>query len=127
MYTIGNKQKSTALGCLWLTAVGILTVAAIVFSADQLCAWDISRRLPEYPSATRIVETHNFLRIFAMGETRIIYQTQDSSEQVREWFRQLNLRLLDEGRFRGLAYIERWVEPDPDGGSMIYYVTRCGT
>lgn len=127
MYTIGKNRKSGPLGCLWLTGIGLVAVLLIIFAADQLCAWDIGRRLPQYPGATRVSAQHNFVRLHALGASETVYYTEDSPEAVRGWLQALNLTLLAEGRFQGIAAVDRRAEPAVDGsGTRIYYTSRCG-
>jgi hypothetical protein len=125
MYTIGQKRKSSSLGCLWLAGIGFAAVLLIIFTADQICAWDIRRRLPQYPGAVRISAEHNFVRVHAMGASETVFFTEDAPETVRSWLQELNLTLLAEGRFQGIAAVDRRAEPD-GSGTRIYYTSRCG-
>ena len=127
LVTFLGKRPSKNFGFL-LTAVGaILALLAIVLGADQLCRFDINRRLPFYPRAEILRLEYDFLRPRAIGKTEMVFTTPDDLETVAAWYRKLNLDLLDKDLFHGLSSINRWYEANPKGsGSMIYYVTECG-
>ena len=101
-------------------------MVVLFLGSDQLCRYDIQRRLPPYPGAEIVSSEHDFLRPQALGETSIVLTTPDNPETVREWYRQLNLTLLEQNRLRGLAAIDRRFEADATGGTTIIYNTSCG-
>ena len=107
--------------------VSFIVVISMFAGADQLCRYDINRRLPNYPGAELIHQEKDLLRYRAAGTTSLIFHTNDNVEKVSEWYRALNLEQIDKGIFRGLADIQRRHEADPDGGTTIYYRTACGT
>ena len=121
-------KKPPPLRALWLTLyVSLAFVVLLILGADGWCRSDITRRLPFYPNAELISAEHDFLRQRALGETVMSFSTPDSPEVVREWYRQLNLDLIDRGQLRGLADIQRSFQADPSGkGTLIFYSSRCG-
>lgn len=122
-----GKKPSRWLGFLQVACAALIFVVLFVLASDQLCRRDIEGRLPLYPGATVVEAEHDFLRLRALGATRMTLATPDAFATVREWHRQLNLRLLEQGRMRGLADVARRFEPDPDGaGTLIFYSSRCG-
>jgi hypothetical protein len=125
--TFLGRKTSKGFGFA-LTAIGAaLTLVAMGLGADQLCRYDIDRRLPYYPGAELVKLENDFLRPRAIGKTTMIFLSPDDLETVASWYRELNLDLLNRGLFHGLSSINRWYEANPTGkGTMIYYVTECG-
>lgn len=122
-----GKKLSPWLGFVLVAGAAVIFVAALILGADVWCRSDINGRLPFYPGATLLSAEHDFLRLRAVGETTMTFSTDDSPEVVREWFRQLNLDLLERAKLRGLADIDRRFEANPEGeGTLIYYRSRCG-
>jgi len=121
-------KKPPPLRALWITLyAAIAFVVLLVAGVDGWCRSDITRRLPFYPNADIVSAEHDFLRQRALGETAMTFSTPDSPEQVREWFRQLNLTLIERGQLRGLADIQRSFEANSKGeGTLIFYKTSCG-
>lgn len=126
MDALGYKRRKPA-GCFSFLLIALAIPALFFLGSDQLCSYDIGRRLPYYPEATLISSDHNGIRLRGLGTTRMVFATPDDYETVAAWYRALNLEQLDKGIFNGLAAINRWAEPDPEGaGTLIYYVTECG-
>lgn len=121
-----RKKPSNLQSLLFLFAVGVAVIALIFLGTDSLCRYDISRRLPPYPNAQLISSKTDSFRLMALGETELVYQTSDSTDDVAEWYRQLNLEQLKKGIFRGLANVNRYHEANPEGGTRIYYQSSCG-
>ena len=123
---IGKRQS--AWGSLVVVALAALGfAAAALISVDVTCRRDIARRLPLYPGASLESSEHDFLRVRAAGQSNQVFATPDTPETVGEWYRQLNLDLLEREQMRGLADVSRRYEADPVGsGTLIYYATRCG-
>lgn len=121
-------KKPPPLRALWFTFyVSVAFVVLLVLGVDGWCRSDITRRLPFYPGAELVSAEHDFLRQRALGETSMTFSTPDSPEVVREWFRQLNLTLIERGQLRGLADIGRSFRANSEGGgTLIFYTTRCG-
>lgn len=129
METLGRQRqkRSPLVGCLVVALVVILFVVALVFGSDQYCRYEINRRLPIYPGATVLSQEFNGLRVRATGASQVVVSTPDSSEAVKEWYRQLNLERVKREGPQGLASVNYVVEPNAEGeGSVIYYTTECG-
>jgi hypothetical protein len=126
MDALGHKRRKPS-GCLTFVILALGLPLIFFLGSDQLCRFDIDRRLLTYPDATLVTAEHNGIRLRAMGKTQLTYTTPDDYETVAQWFRELHLEQLDKGIFSGLAGIIRWTEKDPNGdGTLIYYVTECG-
>lgn len=126
MDTLGYKRRK-GTGCFSFVLIALAIPALLFLGGDQLCNYDIRRRLPFYPKATLISSEHNGIRLRALGKSRMVFATYNDYETVADWYRNLNLEQLDKNIFHGLAAIYRWIEPNPEGtGTLIYYVTECG-
>lgn len=64
----------------------VLCLLITVLTLDHLCYTGLSQRLPLYPGASVVFESHNGPRIFGMGQTLMILETDDPVETVREWY-----------------------------------------
>ncbi len=107
-------------------AVAIAFVAILFLSLDQYCVSDSNKRLPRYPSAERIEETHNGLRPRGVGNTLEVFLSQDSSETIEAWYAELALEAVKSGKTRGVANLSHWLEPDASGqGIRIYNLSQC--
>jgi hypothetical protein len=129
MDALGSRRnkRSPLVGCIGITAVVVLFVAALVFGSDQYCRYEINQRLPIYPGATPVSQEFNGLRVRATGASQMVVSTPDSPDTVREWYRQLNLERVKKEGPRGLANVNYVVEPNAEGeGTLIYYSTECG-
>jgi hypothetical protein len=91
----------------------ILFVGVLFFSLDQYCVYDSNKRLPKYPDAERIEETHNGLRPRGMGNTLEVFLTQDTQETVEAWYADLALQAVQSGKTRGISNLSHWLESDP--------------
>jgi hypothetical protein len=105
---------------------GLMVMLLFFLSLDQLCVRDANRRLPLYPGAVRLQEDHNGLRVRGIGSSLEVFQTQDSESVIEAWYQELAIDLLNSGRNRGVASLERWLEVKPDGeGVLIYNLSQC--
>ncbi len=126
MEVLGYKRRKPA-GCFTFLLIALALPVLFFFGSDQLCGYDIRRRLPFYPDTTVIKAEHNSIRLRGLGKTEMIFSSSDDYEVVSEWYRKLNLEQLDKNIYNGLASISRWVEKNPEGeGTLIHYVTECG-
>ncbi len=129
METLGNRRnkRSSLLGCVTVPVVVVLFVLALVFGSDQYCRYEINQRLPIYPGATLVSQEFNGLRARATGASQMVFATPDSADTVREFYRELNFKRVQEERPQGISTVNFQVEPDPQGdGSLISYMTECG-
>ncbi len=126
MDALGYKRRKPA-GCFSFLVIALAIPFVLFFGSDQVCRYDIGRRLPFYPNTALVKAEHNGLRLRALGKTEMTFSTPDEFETVSEWYRKLNLEQLDKNIYNGLASINRWVEKNPEGdGTLIHYVTECG-
>ena len=73
-------------GCL---IIGLLTAACVgsmLIYFDQACHTTLTRRLPLYPDAEIVVERHNFVTVFGMGETYMQLYSPDEPTSVQSWY-----------------------------------------
>jgi hypothetical protein len=129
MQALGHKRnkRSPLIGCVILPIVAVLLVAALVVGSDQYCRYEINQRLPIYPSATLVSQEFNGLRVRATGASQMVYTTPDDVEKVKAFYRELNLERVQREGPQGIATINFFVEPNPQGeGSVISYATECG-
>lgn len=105
----------------------VIFVGIVFLSIDQYCVSDANGRLPVYPGAERIRESHNGIRPRGVGNTLEVFSTQDNLETVESWFAQLALKAVQtNGRTRGVASLSHWFEANPEGqGTLIYNLTQC--
>lgn len=120
------RQKKYGFGSFaFLFLLSLAFLGSLVAGADQLCRNDINKRLPNYPNSELISQEKDLIRYRAAGISRMVFHSEDDPEAVALWFRELNLEQLDQGILRGFADIRRTHEPDPKGGTTIYYQTSC--
>jgi hypothetical protein len=117
----------------WLRRLSFLAVPVFIvglmglvfLGVDQLCVNDANRRLPYYPNALRVQETHNGLRVRGMGNSLVLMHSEDSSEEVEAWFEEQSIKLLKSGRTRGLNTLSHWLGKSEEGKTEIYYLSQC--
>jgi hypothetical protein len=129
MQTLGSKRnkRSPLVGCVVVPIVTVLFIVALVVGSDQYCRYEINQRLPIYPSATLVSQEFNGLRARATGSSQMVFSTPDSPEMVKEFYRNLNLERVKKEGPQGIATVNFFVEPNPQGeGSIISYATECG-
>jgi hypothetical protein len=104
----------------------VLFVGALFLGMDQYCVSDANKRLPRYPDAQRIEETHNGLRPRGVGTTLEVFLSQDNQETIEAWYADLALKAVQSGKTRGVANLSHWLEPDESGqGIRIYNLSQC--
>lgn len=104
----------------------LIFVGALFLGLDQVCVSDANKRLPRYPGAERIEETHNGLRPRGVGNTLEVFLSQDSSKTIEVWYAELALEAVQSGKTRGVANLSHWLEPDASGqGVRIYNLSQC--
>jgi hypothetical protein len=118
------KEPSLWRWLLMMFGGGVLCMGLFVVAIDETCHRDIVDRQPVYPGAEIVEAEHNFIRLRAMGRTRLTLSTPDDIEVVRQWFRDRNLELLRSDRYRGLAALDWRAEPD-ENGSLLFYTSSC--
>ncbi len=126
MDTLGSKRRKP-LGCftMFLIAIGIVIIPFL--GGDQLCGFEIHRRLPRYPGSVIVSSEHNGIRPLGMGKSTVVFSTSDDPETVAQWYHQLTLKQLKDKHFSNLARVSRWSEANlEEQGTLIYYRTECG-
>ncbi|MCA9838538.1 MAG: hypothetical protein KC422_16590 [Trueperaceae bacterium] len=121
-----RKRPSTLRSLLSLLIGGVVVTLILFATADGLCRYDISRRLPYYPNAELVSAQSDSFRLRALGNTEMIFSTSDTEEEVRTWYRNLNIEQLNKGILRGLADIQRTIRVSEDGDTIILYYSSCG-
>lgn len=134
--TRGNRalrqpnQKPTPLPKLFLILVGfsVALLALILLLADIKCNYDIENWWAQpYPGAETVGIKHDdWYRPRALFETVWMLRSEDDVEQVKQWYREKVLSVLDEERSRGLAYADHRVQEADGGGSLITLYSSCG-
>jgi hypothetical protein len=127
--TLGSQRnkRSPLIGCIVVPVVAVLFIVALVVGSDQYCRYEINQRLPIYPGATLASQDFNGLRVRATGASQMVVSTPDDPETVRVWYRELNLERVKKEGPQGIATVNFFVEPSPQGeGSIISYATECG-
>ncbi len=98
----------------------------LFMGADQLCVNDAGRRLPIYPGAQKIDETHNGIRARGIGSTRMTFESADSQETIEAWYQELQIELLKTRRQLGINNLTILYAPGKEGkGTTIYYLSQC--
>jgi hypothetical protein len=114
----------------WFAMMIFLALAclgSLVIVSDQICSANIAEWIPYYPEATLVSEEHDFIRLRAMGTSKVVLSTPDDAETTRQFYRDTTLRLMRAGETRGWATTDWRVDPNPDGqGSLITLVSECG-
>lgn len=129
MQTLGSKRnkRSPLVGCVVVPVVAVLFIVALVAGSDQYCRYEINQRLPIYPNATLVSQQFNGLRVRATGASQMVFSTPDDVESVKAFYRELNLERAKKEGPPGIATVNFFVEPNPQGeGSVISYATECG-
>lgn len=106
----------------------IAFLVLILVLADVKCAYDIENwwAVP-YPGAQTIsIEHDDWFRPRALFYTIWVLHSPDDVETVKQWYRDLTLQVLQEGRTRGLAYTDYKVNEAENGGSVIVLSSSCG-
>lgn len=99
---------------------------ALLISADLACSYSIDLWLPLYPGAEVVSSDYNWIRPRASGRTIMVFKSSDEAETVRQFYRDVIIRLMGEAASRGSASTNWNVEEDPNGGSVITLVSVCG-
>ena len=97
----------------------------LFLGVDQLCVNDANRRLPRYPDAVRVQENYNGLRLRGIGNSLEVVTTEASVQEIKAWYEQNTLELLNSGRFRGLNNVSQWTEETDEGETQIFYLSQC--
>jgi hypothetical protein len=104
----------------------IFFVVLLFLGLDQYCKVDANKRLPYYPGSERVKEVHNGLRIRGVGNTLETFSSQDSKETVDAWYKEHTLKLVQQGKTRGVANLNYEIQPNPEGsGVLIHYLSQC--
>jgi hypothetical protein len=74
------------LGIAVVFAVMLLCVGGFVLTIDSQCVAELNERIPQYPNAVFISETHSFLRMYGMGSTVTIWQSADDPNTIDSWY-----------------------------------------
>lgn len=133
-YESYEPMFSNRMGCRGCVISTLLIFAATAFCAvtgmlviDQTCATQISQWMPPYPDAEMVSQHYNFMRPFGMGVTLMEQHTDDSVEEVNEWYEahRFNSTLPEDA---SIATMLMDVRPAPDGdGTSIRLSTACAT
>ncbi len=120
-------------GCLKTTLIMVGSAFAficlILLLADIKCAYDIENWwAPLYPNGKTVEVEYDLFRARALGVTKLIMESPDDVETVKQFYREKRLATLREGKTRGLAWSESFVMPLENGeGSRIVLTSACGT
>lgn len=104
-------------------------ICLILLLADIKCAYDIENWwAPLYPNGKTVEVEYDLFRARALGVTKLIMESPDDVETVKQFYREKRLATLREGKTRGLAWSESFVMPLENGeGSRIVLTSACGT
>ena len=104
-------------------------IAVIILLADVKCAYDIENWwAPLYPNGETVDVEYDLFRARALGVSKLIMESPDDVETVKQFYRDKRLETLNAGKSRGLAWSESFVVPLEDGqGSRIVLTSACGT
>ncbi len=104
-------------------------IAVIILLADVKCAYDIENWwAPLYPNGETVEVEYDLFRARALGVSKLIMESPDDVETVKQFYRDKRLETLNAGKSRGLAWSESFVVPLEDGqGSRIVLTSACGT
>ncbi len=79
-------SKRTLLGCGVIILLIFLCGGITTFTLDRLCVSTMTQRLPIYPGAQTVVERHNSMTAFGMGETYVELYSPDVPDVVSKWY-----------------------------------------
>lgn len=105
------------IGSAAVLLVMVLCVVVTTLALDGTCLADMEPRLPRYPNATVVLEQHNFLTQFGMGESVLMLHSDDDVATVRDWY----------GRTIGAIYAEMQKENVRTFGKTNYTVGQSET
>ena len=102
--------------------------ATLVLVVDEVCRLNIEQRIPYYPDARVVSVDYDFIRLRALGVSRVVLSSPEDPETVRQFYRDNTIRLMQAEESRGLAGTDWNVQPDEDGGgSIIILSSVCGS
>ncbi len=78
--------KRSLLSCGVIILLIVLCGGVMTFTFDRLCLSTMTQRLPIYPGAQMVVERHNMLSAFGMGETYAELYSPDAPDVVSKWY-----------------------------------------
>ena len=120
------KKRKRRSGLIVVPLIIISILAVLFLGMDQMCINDANRRMPYYPNATQIQESHNGLRIRGAGNTLEVVETSDSLDVVDAWYDAHMTNLLKNRKQLGINNLRHWFEESADPeGTKIFYLSQC--
>ena len=123
------------LGCLVIGLAALLCSSSAFLVVDRICAAYLPQRLPIYPGAQTIFQSHNFLTPYGMGVTVITLVSSDPPDKVRTWYGETTGTFQRENANTGnpiiymgsrFARVQYDVSESEDGtGSQIILYAKC--
>lgn len=81
-------------GCSRRAVLAILVVFLAIFGCigglalgvDAACYSAMTKKIPLYPNARVTYQVYNTFRLFGLGETRLVLDSDDPVDEVRNWY-----------------------------------------
>ena len=123
-----NSRPPSLLKMTFILILASFTcIGSLIFVGDVQCNSDIEAWIPFYPNGDIVSIEYDFIRMRAWGDSKTVQSSPDDVETAKQFYRDLNLKLFDEERSRGLATANWTVEPNPEtDGSLIILTSSCG-
>ncbi len=123
-----NKKPPSTLRLLFILIFAAMgCVGSVLLVADLQCASDIETWAPLYPSAETVSVDYDTFRARATGITRSVQISSDDLETVKEFYREVTLANLRDGKGRGLAATDWRAIENPNGeGTQVTLISTCG-
>ncbi len=74
------------MGCLVIVIATIVCSSSAFLTVNAVCSAYLPQRLPVYPGAEVVAQTHNFISPFGMGITTMVLYSDDQPDAVRSWY-----------------------------------------
>lgn len=120
------KKRKRRSGLIVVPIIIVSILAILFLGVDQMCINDANRRMPYYPNATQIEESHNGLRTRGAGNTLEIVETSDTLDVVEAWYNAHLTTLLKNSKQLGINNLRHWFEESSNSdGTKIFYLSQC--
>lgn len=122
--------KTWLIFLLGITGAILMCSSSIYVGMDLTCYNDAQRWLEDYPDSEVVSETYSFIRPFGIGETTRILYTEDSRNEVWDWYFRRDQRVNATGERRDDSFgVLRWfVDEAQDGdGTQIVLYSDCSS
>jgi hypothetical protein len=121
-----KKSTKNALMGVFAVLLLISCPGILLLAADVACSANIEEWLPIYPGAEMVSVQYDYFRARALGTTTMQLTSTEEAETIRQFYRDIVIRMAEAQNTRGLASTHWQVEEGEDS-STIYLYSECGS